>query len=45
MMIEQGGVQIDGAKDASADAELAAGTYVVKYGKLKLADLTIRPSG
>lgn len=44
-MIEQGGVQVDGAKPASADAELAPGTHVVKYGKLKFADVTIRAPG
>ena len=40
-MIAQGGVQVDGAKAADADAGLGAGTYVVKYGKLKYADLVI----
>ena len=41
-MIEQGGVQLDGTKAGDADASLAAGTYVLKYGKLKFADLTVR---
>ncbi|HEY2806223.1 MAG TPA: S4 domain-containing protein, partial [Gemmatimonadales bacterium] len=40
-MIEQGGVQVDGAKPANADAELSAGSHIVKYGKLKFADVTI----
>jgi tyrosyl-tRNA synthetase len=40
-MIEQGGVQLDGAKAADADAELKAGIYAVKYGKLKFADVVI----
>jgi tyrosyl-tRNA synthetase len=41
-MITQGGVQLDGAKADDPDAELGAGAYVVKYGKLKFADVTIR---
>ncbi len=41
-MIEQGGVQLDGEKPASPDLELSAGSYVVKYGKLKFADVTVR---
>jgi tyrosyl-tRNA synthetase len=41
-MIEQGGVQVDAAKPANPDTELAPGSYVVKYGKLKFADVTIR---
>ncbi len=41
-MIEQGGVQVDGARVDDPDAELAAGRYLVKYGKLKFADVTIR---
>jgi tyrosyl-tRNA synthetase len=41
-MITQGGVQLDGAKADDPDAGLGAGTYVVKYGKLKFADVTIR---
>ena len=41
-MIDQGGVQLDGEKAGDADASLEPGTYVVKYGKLKFADLTIR---
>lgn len=40
-MIEQGGVQLDGAKPEDADKVLAPGTYVVKYGKLKFGDVTI----
>lgn len=42
-MIEQGGVQLDGAKCDDPDRSLSPGAYVVKYGKLKFADLTIRP--
>lgn len=41
-MVTQGGVQIDGAKVADANTELMAGPYVVKYGKLKFADVMIR---
>ncbi len=41
-MATQGGVQLDGRKIADANQALAAGSYVVKYGKLKFADLTIR---
>jgi tyrosyl-tRNA synthetase len=41
-MIEQGGVQLDGEKCDDPDAVLAAGDYVVKYGKLKFADVHIR---
>lgn len=40
-MIEQGGVQLDGEKATDPDRVLERGTYVVKYGKLKFADLTI----
>jgi len=40
-MIAQGGVQLDGAKAEDPDRELATGRYVLKYGKLKFADLTI----
>ncbi len=41
-MIAQGGVQVDGTKVADPDAVLVAGTYVVRYGKLKFADVTVR---
>ncbi len=41
-MAAQGGVQLDGAKVADANQTLAAGTHVLKYGKLKFADLTIQ---
>jgi tyrosyl-tRNA synthetase len=40
-MIAQGGVQLDGAKVDDPDRELGKGRYVVKYGKLRFADLTI----
>lgn len=40
-MMLQGGVQLDGAKAADPDAVQAPGTYLLKYGKLKFADLTI----
>jgi tyrosyl-tRNA synthetase len=40
-MASQGGVQLDGSKVADGNRELGPGTYVVKYGKLKFADLTI----
>jgi tyrosyl-tRNA synthetase len=43
-MIEQGGVQVDGAKIEDADRALEHGRYVVKYGKLKFADLQITMS-
>ena len=40
-MATQGGVQLDGAKVEDGNRALAAGTYVVKYGKLKFADVVI----
>ena len=40
-MIQQGGVQVDGAKTTDPDGELARGRYVLEYGKLKFADVTI----
>ena len=40
-MCAQGGVQVDGAKAESGDGTLSAGTHVVKYGKLKYADVMI----
>jgi tyrosyl-tRNA synthetase len=40
-MIAQGGVQLDGAKVADQDVMLAPGGYLLKYGKLKFADLVI----
>jgi tyrosyl-tRNA synthetase len=40
-MIQQGGAQVDGAKATDPDVELARGRYVVKYGKLRFADVTI----
>jgi tyrosyl-tRNA synthetase len=41
-MAAQGGVQLDGSKVDDANGVVAAGRYVVKYGKLKFADLEIR---
>jgi len=41
-MITQGGVQLDGEKAEDPDAALAPGRYLVKYGKLKFADVVIR---
>ena len=40
-MAQQGGVQLDGAKAADAGAVLAPGTYLIRYGKLKFADVVI----
>ena len=40
-MATQGGVQLDGVKVEDGNRALAAGTYVVKYGKLKFADVVI----
>jgi tyrosyl-tRNA synthetase len=40
-MIAQGGVQLDGAKVEDPDVALARGTYVLRYGKLKYADLVV----
>jgi tyrosyl-tRNA synthetase len=40
-MAEQGGVQVDGAKAEDAERVLTAGRYVVKYGKLKFADIVV----
>jgi len=44
-MAAQGGVQVDGVKVESADAELKAGAYVVRFGKLKFADVTVTGDG
>jgi tyrosyl-tRNA synthetase len=41
-MAAQGGIQLDGTKVDDANRELASGHYVVKFGKLKFADLEIR---
>jgi tyrosyl-tRNA synthetase len=41
-MAVQGGLQLDGAKVDDANRELAPGRYVVRFGKLKFADLQIR---
>ncbi len=41
-MAAQGGVQLDGSKVEDANRELTPGTYVVKYGKLKFADVLIQ---
>ncbi len=41
-MASQGGVQVDGAKVADGNREMEPGRYVVKYGKLKFADVEIR---
>jgi len=40
-MAAQGGVQVDGVKAGAADEPLAPGAHVVKYGKLKFADIVI----
>jgi tyrosyl-tRNA synthetase len=40
-MCAQGGVQVDGAQPESGDAALAPGEHVVKYGKLKYADVVV----
>jgi tyrosyl-tRNA synthetase len=40
-MCAQGGVQLDGARAADGNARLAPGTYVIRYGKLKFADVVI----
>jgi hypothetical protein len=44
-MAAQGGVQLDGVKVEDANRVLEPGTYVVKYGKLKYADVTITGEG
>jgi tyrosyl-tRNA synthetase len=41
-MAAQGGVQLDGSKVEDGNRLLEPGSYVVKYGKLKFAELTIR---
>ncbi len=41
-MAAQGGLQLDGSKVDDANRVLVVGRYVVKYGKLKFADLEIR---
>ncbi len=40
-MAAQGGVQVDGVKADAADAVMTAGEHVMKYGKLKYADVVI----
>ena len=40
-MAAQGGIQVDGAKAGDAERVLTAGRYVVKYGKLKFADIVV----
>jgi tyrosyl-tRNA synthetase len=40
-MATQGGIQVDGQKVADGNREMAPGRYVVKYGKLKFADVEI----
>jgi tyrosyl-tRNA synthetase len=40
-MITQGGVQLDGAKVEDPDLALERGSYVVRYGKLKYADVVV----
>jgi len=44
-MAVQGGVQLDGAKVEDANRRLEPGKYVVKYGKLKFADVMIAGEG
>jgi tyrosyl-tRNA synthetase len=41
-MAAQGGVQVDGEKVASADVPIAAGRHVVRFGKLKFAEVDVR---
>jgi tyrosyl-tRNA synthetase len=43
-MAAQGGIQVDGVKAEDGNRELAAGAYVIRYGKLKFADVTIKPA-
>jgi len=40
-MCAQGGVQVDGVKAESGDGELSAGAHIVKFGKLKYADVVV----
>jgi tyrosyl-tRNA synthetase len=40
-MATQGGVQLDGVKEMHGDRALAPGAYLIRYGKLKFADVTI----
>jgi len=40
-MATQGGIQVDGVKADDGNRELPEGKYVVKYGKLKFADVVI----
>ena len=40
-MAAQGGIQVDGTKVEDGNRVLEAGRYVVKYGKLKFADITV----
>ena len=44
-MVAQGGVQVDGVKAEDADRELAAGSHLVRYGKLRFADVRVRAEG
>ncbi len=40
-MCTQGGVQVDGAKVESGDAPLAPGEHLVRFGKLRFADVVV----
>ncbi|HEV8323080.1 MAG TPA: tyrosine--tRNA ligase [Myxococcota bacterium] len=41
-LLAQGAVSIDGAREKDANRVLAAGTYVLKVGKLRFARVTVR---
>jgi tyrosyl-tRNA synthetase len=41
-MAAQGGVQVDGEKVASADAVVSDGRHVVRFGKLRFAEVDVR---
>lgn len=44
-MVAQGGVQVDGVKVEDANAELSAGRHLLRFGKLKFADVDVGVMG
>jgi tyrosyl-tRNA synthetase len=40
-MVAQGGVQVDGVKAGDANVELSAGRHLLRFGKLKFADVDV----
>jgi tyrosyl-tRNA synthetase len=44
-MVAQGGVQVDGVKAEDANGELGAGRHLLRFGKLKFADVDVGVMG